>query len=59
MITDRDINILKFLNDFGFARSFVVEEVFFPDGSLRGKKQMCHRRLKLMEEGKEIRSKAS
>jgi DNA-binding PadR family transcriptional regulator len=56
MIMDRDINILKFLNDFGFARSFVVEEVFFPDGSLRGKKQMCHRRLKLMEEEGLIKS---
>ena len=51
MLTERDINILRFINDFGYARSSILKEMFFTAGTLSGQKQMCHRRLKKMIDG--------
>ncbi|MBT3981043.1 MAG: hypothetical protein HOE90_06795 [Bacteriovoracaceae bacterium] len=44
MITDRDIKVLRFLNEFGFARTSVINDLFFKDRC----PSVCSRRLKIL-----------
>lgn len=45
MITDRDIDVLKFINKVGFARKSIIAEICFQQNSAMGKNQVSHRRL--------------
>lgn len=49
MIVDRDVDVLRFLNLWVFARTSRIAEIFFSGDSLDGKKVRARRRLQRME----------
>ena len=52
VITERDIKIFKFINEFTFSRMTVLREIFFPVGSVDGRRRSCERRLKVLNDEK-------